>query len=196
MTSSLKTRWQLCARLFSCLAILFAMSGLAGAQEASRPDRGVMPNGSYSVSDIENINVLNGNVNIRIPLASLPPIAGGKLSWTISAQYNSKAWNVTRYQQNDDPLTWQPYNIETPGTDAGWSIGNTYTMFFATPTMTSSGSGIRVIVVCPHGISISSTTTNGGRLCCECLMARSTSFGRQIRLHISVARIFSEVFTR
>jgi hypothetical protein len=72
------------------LAIFFACCWVVCGQEASRPDRGVMPNGSYAISDIENINVLNGNVNIRIPLASLPPIAGGKLSWTITAQYNSK----------------------------------------------------------------------------------------------------------
>jgi RHS repeat-associated protein len=100
------------------------------AQEASRPDRGVMPNGSYSISDIENINVLNGNVNIRLPLASLPPIAGGKLSWTITAQYNSKVWDVTRYQQNDDPMSWQPYTVNTPGAGGGWTIGRTYTIFF------------------------------------------------------------------
>src|SRR6201988_1420353 len=100
------------------------------AQEASRPARGVMPNGSSSVSDIENISLQNGNVNINIPLASLPPIAGGKLSWTISANYNSKLWNVTRYQQNDDPLTWAPYTIDTPGVDGGWTIGGTYSFTF------------------------------------------------------------------
>jgi RHS repeat-associated protein len=99
-------------------------------QEASRPDRGLMPNGSYSVSDIESINVLNGNVNLRIPLASLPPIAGGKLSWTVTAQYNSKVWNVTRYQQNDDPLSWAPYAINVPGVDGGWSIGKGYAILF------------------------------------------------------------------
>src|SRR6201988_5379232 len=110
--------------------LLLLISLTCMAQEASRPARGVMPNGSYSVSDIENISLQNGNVNINIPLASLPPIAGGKLSWTVSANYNSKLWNVTRYQQNDDPLTWAPYTIDTPGADGGWTIGGTYTFVF------------------------------------------------------------------
>jgi RHS repeat-associated protein len=89
-----------------------------------------MPNGSYSISDIENINVLNGNINIHIPLASLPPIAGGKLSWTLTAQYNTKVWDVTRYQQNDSETTWQPYSVNNPGVGGGWSIGNAYAIFF------------------------------------------------------------------
>src|ERR1700752_1640876 len=110
--------------------LLLLISLTCMAQEASRPARGVMPNGSYSVSDIENISLQNGNVNINIPLASLPPIAGGKLSWTVSANYNSKLWNVTRYQKNDDPLTWAPYTIDTPGADGGWTIGGTYTFVF------------------------------------------------------------------
>jgi len=110
------------------LALTFVIS--VNGQEAARPDRGVMPNGSYSLSDIENINVLNGNVNIRIPLASLPPIAGGKLSWTVSAQYNSKIWNTTREQRNDDQLSWQPYMVDSPGVDGGWSLGSTYVFFF------------------------------------------------------------------
>jgi len=104
------------------LAILFAVCCGVRAQEASRPDRGVMPNGSYAISDIENINVLNGNVNIRIPLASLPPIAGGKLSWTVSAQYNSKVWDTVREQKNGDELSWNPYVEDDPGTGGGWVI--------------------------------------------------------------------------
>src|ERR1700752_5436445 len=94
----------LSTRVFLTLAIvcLHAAIGL-GQTTAARPDRGTMPNSSYAVSDIESISLQNGNVNLNIPLASLPPIAGGKLSWTISANYNSKLWNVTRYQQNDDP---------------------------------------------------------------------------------------------
>ena len=110
--------------------LLLLPVAICSAQEAARPDRGVMPNGSYSVSDIENINLLNGNVNIRIPLAALPPIAGGKLSWTLTAQYNSKIWDITRDQNNDDPLSWQPYIVDSPGVGGGWSIGHAYVFMF------------------------------------------------------------------
>ena len=114
--------------LISAFIVAFCLN--VQAQEAARPARGLVPNGSYSVSDIENINLLNGNVNLNIPLASLPPIAGGKLSWTVSAQYNSKIWNVTRAQNNDDPLTWAPYSVDYPGAESGWSIGDTYRIEF------------------------------------------------------------------
>jgi len=117
-------------KMLFALALMVAVCMNSRAQEAARPERGLVPNGSFSVSDIENINLLNGNVNINIPLASLPPIAGGKLSWTVSAQYNSKVWNITREQRNDDPLTWAPYSVDYPGAESGWSIGSRYLILF------------------------------------------------------------------
>lgn len=116
------------ALLLLVFCFVFCFHGRA--QEASRPDRGIKPNGSHSVSEIENINLLNGNLNLRIPLASLPPIAGGKLSWTFTAQYNSKLWDITRSQGNDDPLTWAPYTVNSPGAGGGWTIGNAYSIHF------------------------------------------------------------------
>lgn len=117
-------------KVLLALSLIVAFDFAVPAQEASRPDRGLVPNGAFSVSDIENINLLNGNVNLNIPLASLPPIAGGKLSWTVSAQYNSKVWNVTRAQVNDDPLTWAPYSQDYPGAESGWRIGDRYFIEF------------------------------------------------------------------
>src|ERR1041384_8042885 len=121
-----------CVRLFGAIAISALLSSSALGQAAARPDRGTMPNRSYSVSDIENVSLKNGNANISIDLASLPPIAGGKLSWTVKAEYNSKTWDVTRRQQNDDPLDWHPYVVDTPQVSdrGGWTIGGIYRMYF------------------------------------------------------------------
>ena len=101
-----------------------------GQQTAARPDRGVMPNGSYSVSDIENISLENGNVNLSIPLASLPPVAGGKLSWTISAHYNSKVWDITRTELDADDEQWRPYVVDNPQISdrGGWRITGQYSI--------------------------------------------------------------------
>ncbi|HKR02638.1 MAG TPA: hypothetical protein VJT09_18310, partial [Pyrinomonadaceae bacterium] len=89
-----------------------------------------MPNGAYAVSDIENVSLQNGNVNLSIPLASLPPIAGGKLSWTISAHYNSKLWNVTRTEADAPDNEYHPYVIDTPQLSdlGGWSISGQYVL--------------------------------------------------------------------
>ncbi|HYE12952.1 MAG TPA: RHS repeat-associated core domain-containing protein [Pyrinomonadaceae bacterium] len=98
-------------------------------QTAARPDRGAVSGAAYSVSDIESVNLTSGNVNISIPLASLPPVAGGKLSWTVSATYNSKLWNVTRAQHAYIPnATWQPYTVDTPQLSdlGGWRVGGAY----------------------------------------------------------------------
>lgn len=124
-----------CCRLLLGLGLIIIASGTALGQAAARPDRGTMPNRSYAVSDIENISLQNGNVGLSIPLAALPPIAGGKLSWTISAHYNSKLWNVTR-QQNEDALNdleWHPYVVDTPQLNdpqGGWRIGGRYMFHF------------------------------------------------------------------
>lgn len=118
-------------RVLLLVAILLVLPLKGFAQSAAaRPDRGVMPNGSYSVSDIENINLQNGNVNLEIPLASLPPIAGSKLSWTIKANYNSKVWNMLRTQQDAGGQTWAPYVVSHPSADGGWVIGGSHTMIF------------------------------------------------------------------
>jgi hypothetical protein len=108
-----------------------SLSSLAlGQTTAARPDRGTMSNGSYAVTDIENISLQNGNLNLAIPLASLPPIAGGKLSWTIKAQYNSKIWNVNRVQKMGDlyNLSDVPYVVDTPQLSevGGWRITGQY----------------------------------------------------------------------
>lgn len=113
---------------------LMASSLVAWAQGAARPERGVGPGNSYSISDIENINLTNGNVNLSIPLASLPPISGGKLSWTVSAIYNSKLWDVKRgeIEAGAPPENIIRYMQEAPqlSEQGGWRIGGAYSLDF------------------------------------------------------------------
>lgn len=111
------------------VVILAVSNSLVRAQvAAARPDRGVMPNGSYAVSDFENVSLENGNVGLSIPLASLPPIAGGKLSWTISAHYNSKVWDITRTELDAPDEQWHPYVVDNPQVSdrGGWRITGQY----------------------------------------------------------------------
>ncbi len=110
--------------------VTVAATTVAGQTAAARPDRGVVPNGSYSISDIEKINLQNGNLNLEIPLASLPPIAGDKLGWTLKAHYNSKLWNMNRVEligERSD-LSLVPYVVDTPELSdlGGWRISGQY----------------------------------------------------------------------
>jgi RHS repeat-associated protein len=122
----------LSSRLLLTLAILSLNTALALGQQtsAARPDRGVMPNGSYSVSEVENISLQNGNVNLNIGLASLPPIAGGKLSWSFNAQYNSKIWDVVRTEQMGESfdLSEVPYVVDSvqQSDRGGWRMTGQY----------------------------------------------------------------------
>jgi RHS repeat-associated protein len=120
------------ARCVLFLTFLLGFELTAIAQTAARPDRGLQPSGSYAVSDIESINLTVGNVNLSIPLASLPPIAGGKLSFTLNATYNSKLWDVTRYQvkQNEPPI--YNYIVDTPqiSSSGGWQLFGGYNIRF------------------------------------------------------------------
>lgn len=96
---------------------------------AARPDRGTRPVGSYSLSDIESINLQNGNVSLSIPLAALPPIAGGKLSFNVAAHYNSKNWDVKSYENEPDSFHqnnfWTAQQIDSSNS-GGWRIGGAY----------------------------------------------------------------------
>jgi RHS repeat-associated protein len=124
----LRSRVYATTSLMAC--VLVAVSVTASAQAPSRPDRGIRPVGSYSVSDIENISLTNGNVNVSIPLAGLPPKSGGDLSWTISAIYNSKTWDMVRDERRI-PLG-PTYVVDSlQESDAGkWRIGGAYGITF------------------------------------------------------------------
>ena len=57
------------------------------------PDRGVKAGNSYSISDIENVNLTNGNLMLNIPLASLPGRGSGP-GVKVSLRYDSKLWDI------------------------------------------------------------------------------------------------------
>lgn len=118
------------SKISSTLVVVLLICGSSFAQQAARPDRGSTLNRNYLMSDIENINLQNGNVQLSIPLASLPPIAGGKLSWTVSAHYNSAIWNVLRMQEEPLGMVFMPYVVDLPSAGGGWTIGGGYSIQF------------------------------------------------------------------
>src|SRR5262249_54763489 len=110
--------------LFTLCVSLNLGSGAQTVDPASRPDRGALPVGSYSLSDIENINMTNGNLNLSIPLAALPPLPGGKLSWMVRAIYNSKKLDITSYENGPDAYHPSNYSVKLMdlSDDIGWII--------------------------------------------------------------------------
>ena len=86
----------------------------------------MVPGAAYSVSDFDSVSLTGGGLHLSIPLVSLPPIAGGKLSATITASYNSKLWDVAREERRplgtDEPRN---YVVDEPQLNdgGGWRIG-------------------------------------------------------------------------
>ncbi|MEK6411088.1 MAG: hypothetical protein AABN34_29555, partial [Acidobacteriota bacterium] len=119
-----RTLWMTSIALSCALAVAQAQQ----LDPAAKPDRGVTQSGSYALSDIENVNLTNGNVNISMPLASLPPIAGGKLSWSIRAAYNSKLWDMKSFKMQPDENHAQPweYYVNQRSDSGGWLVAERY----------------------------------------------------------------------
>ncbi|HEX3253496.1 MAG TPA: DUF2341 domain-containing protein, partial [Pyrinomonadaceae bacterium] len=122
-------------RVFLYCTFLFLLWPVSSEAQptAARPDRGIMPGASYSVSDVENISLTNGNMQLSIPLASLPPMAGGRLKFTVNAVYNSKLWNVTRQENRLGQFYGCPsWVVDTPQLSdlGGWRIPFGYQLVF------------------------------------------------------------------
>ncbi|HEX7314470.1 MAG TPA: hypothetical protein VF297_11130, partial [Pyrinomonadaceae bacterium] len=104
-------------------AVTFAQTG---GSLTARPDRGASIGGAYSSSGLDSVSMMGGGLSLSIPLASLPPIAGGKLGVTITATYNSKLWDVGREEKRAiGTIGRRTYVVDTPrpGKRGGWRIG-------------------------------------------------------------------------
>ena len=116
--------------LFAASALLlcasFSVLAQTGGSLTARPDRGASPGASYSVSDVDSVSLTGGGLSLSIPLASLPPIAGGQLGATITATYNSKLWDVGRREVRvDGTIGRRLYVVDEPRLSkrGGWRIG-------------------------------------------------------------------------
>jgi len=108
-----------------CLFVVLS-TGVAICQtETPNPQRGFYPGGSYSVSDIEAINTVTGNLTFKIPLATLPLGRGG-LSASVYLTYNSKLWDTTPVEYYDDDSTLQYYTAMVESQEGGWHYDYQY----------------------------------------------------------------------
>jgi hypothetical protein len=102
--------------------LLAAFSGLAQPnQPAANPKLGVANGSTYSVSDIESINLTNGNLILNIPLAGLPK-GRGDVGQSLSLRYNSKLLETTveTIPNIENFMTRQ--RVLIPNETAGWQF--------------------------------------------------------------------------
>jgi len=109
-----------------------AVGQLAPASDPSSeqfsPSRGMKPAGSYALGDIETINMVNGNLALGVPLASLPLGRGG-LSASMNLFYNSKLWDIRSVTavaaRSDGTPESRRYNL-IASSDGSWKYGFHY----------------------------------------------------------------------
>ncbi len=77
------------ALLFFCLFSAFSFAIYGQQPPPINPQRGFYAGGSFALSDIENINMTNGNLMLNFPLANLPT-GRGEVGASINLTYNSK----------------------------------------------------------------------------------------------------------
>ena len=79
--------------------VLLAVSYLCVAQSQPNTENGVKSFGSYSGSDVDTVNLQNGNVMVHIPLLSYPQRGGLGLGYSV--QLGSKNWQVGQYYDSN-----------------------------------------------------------------------------------------------
>ncbi len=102
------------------LCILFAALSLAQTVPLeTRPQRGFLPSAAYSISELDSVSAVNGNLSLRVPLASLPPGRAGH-GFDVELIYNSQIYDISIGRR------MSPYRHEvltqelTKGTTGGW----------------------------------------------------------------------------
>lgn len=120
-------------RMLKAVVVLSVFCGLGQvvglAQSSSSTDQGTPaalakgshPLGSFSGSDVDTVNLFNGNLSMRIPLFARDGRSG--MGFSLMLAYNSKIWRVEEIDGNIHPTT-MPWDREYPELrpGSGWSI--------------------------------------------------------------------------
>ena len=61
----------------------------------TRPDRGWLPTGVFSGSDLGSVNQVSGNLGVRIPITALPPDRGASQGFQLELSYNSSLYDTS-----------------------------------------------------------------------------------------------------
>src|SRR5689334_20318585 len=107
------------------LLIVLAPTNAAGQTQDQDPKTGTYTGASFASSQIESVNITNGNLLVDLPLASLPAGRSG-LRAGVRLSYNSKLWTTETEQFPDcvNHLVNQTFLYE--GDEGGWRYNFRY----------------------------------------------------------------------
>ncbi|MBY0506726.1 MAG: RHS repeat-associated core domain-containing protein [Bryobacteraceae bacterium] len=116
------------------LALWFALfaviSSSAQTAKPTRPDRGFYPNGSFSPSEFDTINNVNGNLIARVPITGLAPSRGGS-QISVGLVYNSALYDT--FSSIGGPAgSSYVYQALKKSEYGGWTLGYQYGLEYET----------------------------------------------------------------
>ncbi len=134
MTHSLPLRTILC---FVALAhqSVFAQNTSVN----TRPDRGWLPTGVFSASDLGTVNQVSGNLTLRIPITALAPDRGAGHAFQLELGYNSALYDTSpaiASTVNSLPYLRLPLGASVHG---GWNYNYNYGLEYEYRAQPSAG---------------------------------------------------------
>lgn len=134
---------RVCARAILCTAIsLLCHSYVVGQAQENIPNRGFQPAGSYALTDLENINTVNGNMMFNVPMASLPHGRGGSPGARVGAFYNSKLYDTQTIIKSHPLLGLTATSELIKSEEGGWRYGFEYRLELEDRMFQYSGGGL------------------------------------------------------
>jgi RHS repeat-associated protein len=98
-------------KIAGAVLLILVAASLSWGQMPDIPDKGFRPFGSYQLSDIDAVNLTNGNLIVHIPIVSYPQ-RGDVPPLSLSVRFNNPRWSVKfQYngQTNDGNDMWFAY---------------------------------------------------------------------------------------
>lgn len=133
----MRTRPNRVFRLYVFLAVLPALSAVPAAAQGVLTDPpntstggGQSATGSYTLDNIESVNSVDGNVNLRIPVAHLPAGPGG-FSAGVNLIYNSAIFDIQTVIPVSNPSVLQMSYVPSAH-GGGWNYSYKYTLWSQT----------------------------------------------------------------
>src|SRR5207237_7061413 len=102
------------------LLIALAIASTAVAQKHPNLELGFKPEKLYQLSDLDSVNLFNGNLIIRIPIGQQYPV-NADFGYHLTLVYNAKMWDYTK--QDADGLSYykaRPSRSSNAG--VGWRV--------------------------------------------------------------------------
>ncbi|MGH2627334.1 MAG: RHS repeat domain-containing protein, partial [Anaerolineales bacterium] len=102
------------------LLLALALAGALSAQQHPSHERGFDPEKLYQFSDLDSVNLLNGNLTLAIPIGMRYPVGGG-LTYGLTLTYNAKAWDHQEVSYQGNPKSQAlPGRLANAG--LGWTL--------------------------------------------------------------------------